>query len=142
MEKRISSRGIIIEDEHIYAMFRRKKKDNGLFKEYYVIPGGGINEDEDLIEGVTREINEEFSIKVKVLGYLGKDENDDTIAHFFHCEITEGIPTLGGEELDRCNEDNYYEIKTLNIKDLENIDINGKEMILKAFNNEYTKIKY
>jgi len=52
MEKRISSRGIIIEDDYVYLMFRRRIKDDGSFKEYYVIPGGGINEGETLEENV------------------------------------------------------------------------------------------
>ena len=42
-EKRISSRGIIIEENYVYLMFRRRIKENGEQKEYYVIPGRGIN---------------------------------------------------------------------------------------------------
>lgn len=49
-------------------MFRRKIKDNGSVKEYYVISGGDINENESLIENVLREIKEEFSVDIKVLG--------------------------------------------------------------------------
>ena len=111
MEKRISSRGIIIKDDTVYAMFRRRKKDDGTIKEYYVIPGGGIKENESLIENVLREIKEEFSVDVKVLGYIGRDESEETIAYFFHCEIINGEPTLGGEELERCSENNYYEMQ-------------------------------
>lgn len=46
--KRVSSRGIIIEDNYVYVMFRRKINDDGTIKEYYVIPGGGIEEGETL----------------------------------------------------------------------------------------------
>lgn len=52
MEKRVSSRGIIIDNDTVYAMFRRKIKDDGTIKEYYVIPGGGINENETLEENL------------------------------------------------------------------------------------------
>ena len=38
MSKRISVRGIIIEDDEVYAIFRRRVKDNGYSKEYFVIP--------------------------------------------------------------------------------------------------------
>ena len=41
MDKRISSRGIIIQDDKLLTIFRRKIKD-GEVKEYYVIPGGGL----------------------------------------------------------------------------------------------------
>lgn len=137
MDKRISARGIIIEGDNVYTMFRRKIKDNGKLKEYYVIPGGGIEANETLEENVIREMKEEFSVDVKIKGYLGKDESEDTIAHFFSCEIINGEPVLGGEELERCTESNYYEIRKVPIKDLDKIDILSIDMIMKAYRNEY-----
>ena len=137
MEKRVSSRGIIIEDGNVYAMFRRRIKDDGTIKEYYVIPGGGINENETLEENVIREMKEEFSVDVKIRGYLGKDESDETIAHFFSCSIASGIPKLGGEELERCTKQNYYEIRKVAIEDLDKVDILSPDMIMKAFREEY-----
>ena len=134
MEKRISSRGIIIDDDYVYVMFRRRIKEDGSVKEYYVIPGGGIDENETLEENVKRDIREEFSVEVNILDFLGSDESDDSIANFFACEIIEGTPKLGGEELNRCTEDNYYEIRKIRISDIDKIDILGKDMILKAYN--------
>ena len=137
MEKRVSSRGIIIEDDNVYAMFRRRIKDDGIIKEYYVIPGGGINENETLEENVIREMKEDFSVDVKIKGYLGKDESDETIAHFFSCSIINGTPKLGGEELERCTEQNYYEFRKVAIEDLDKVDILSTDMIMKAFKEEY-----
>ena len=48
MEKRVSSRAIIIDDNKLLTMFRRKIKSDGTVKEYYVIPGGGLEEGETL----------------------------------------------------------------------------------------------
>lgn len=140
MEKRISSRGIIIESDYVYLMFRKRVKDDGSIKEYYVIPGGGINEGETLEENVKREMKEEFMVEVDVLGYLGSDESEDTIANFFACKIVSGTPQLGGEELTRCTDSNYYEVRKVKISDLDKIDILGKDMIIKAYNKEYNKI--
>ncbi|MDD4187366.1 MAG: NUDIX domain-containing protein [Bacilli bacterium] len=134
MNKRISARSIIIEDGNVYTMFRRRLKEEGTFKEYYVIPGGGIENNEELTECALREIKEELSVDIKIIGYLGKIENEETIAHFFHSEIISGIPTLGGEELEKCSKNNYYEIKLIPIKDINNLDIMAKDMILKAYN--------
>ena len=131
MTKRISARGIIIEDEKVYVIFRRKI-NAGIKNEYYVIPGGGINENETLEEVVKRELKEELSIDVTIDDYLGYDESEDTIAHFFSCSIKEGNPKLGGEELARCTQDNYYEIKQIAISDLDKIDIIGKDMIIRT----------
>lgn len=134
MNKRISARAIIINEDNVYTMFRRKLEEDGNYKEYYVLPGGGILENEDLNTCVLREIKEEFSAKIEVIEYLGKKENNESIAHFFLCQIVSGIPTLGGEELERCCDSNYYEIRLVSIKDLDSLDIMAKDMILKAYN--------
>ena len=137
MEKRVSARAIIIEANEVLTMFRRKKKDDGSYKEYYVIPGGGVEDGETLEETCIREIKEEYNVDIKVLGYLGSDEKETTIGHFFHAEIIDGVPTLGGEESDRNNPDNYYEIRRINIDKLNDYDIDAKEFINKAKNCEY-----
>ena len=140
MEKRVSARAIIIEDGELLAMFRRKKKDDGSYKEYYVIPGGGVEDGETLEETCVREIKEEYNVDIKVLGYLGSDEKETTVGHFFHAEIIDGVPTLGGEENDRNNPDNYYEIRRININKINEIDIDAKEFINKARYNEYVEV--
>jgi len=140
MEKRVSARAIIIEGNEVLTMFRRKKKDDGSYKEYYVIPGGGVEDGETLEETCIREIKEEYNVDIKVLGYLGSDEKETTIGHFFHAEIIDGVPTLGGEESDRNNPDNYYEIRRINIDKLDDYDIDAKEFINKAKNCEYIEV--
>ena len=85
-------------------------------------------------------MKEEFSVDVNIKEYLGKDEGEDSIANFFSCEIINGNPKLGGEELDRCSESNYYEIRKVKIDELDNIDVMGRNMIMKAYSNSNTKI--
>ena len=58
MCKRISVRGIIIDDNKVYTIFRRRVNKDKSFSDYYVIPGGGLEKDESL------------------------DEADNSIAHF------------------------------------------------------------
>lgn len=53
--KRVSARAIIIENNKLLVMFRRKIKD-GVVKEYYAILGGGVEENETLEETVKREM--------------------------------------------------------------------------------------
>ena len=132
-KKRISARGIIFDGESLYTMFRRKKKENKEVKEYYVIPGGGVDDSEDLEQAVIRELKEEFSVDVKIERYLGVKETTDTIEHFFKCSIIKGTPKLGGEELEKCSEENYYEIRKVSIKDLDNIDILAPDMIMNVY---------
>ena len=139
MNKRISSRAIIIENNELLVMFRRKIKDNEI-KEYYAIPGGGKEPNETLEENVIRELNEEFCVDIKILGYLGKKEYDNAIEHFFACSIVNGIPKLGGEELDRNTPENYYEVRKISLTEALNSNINSKDMITLAINKKYIDI--
>lgn len=130
--KRISSRAIIFEGDYFYALFRRKI-NNGKVHEYYSIPGGGVEDDESLEDTVKRELKEELQVDINLFGFLGSLETETCIFNYYHAEIVNGTPKLGGEEaLRNCNE-NYYEIRKINIEDINNIDILGKDYILKAF---------
>ena len=68
--KRIRVAGLV-EMENGYALMHRmnvKKKENSNapYGEYYVFPGGGVEGEESLEEGVRREVLEEFGIEVEV----------------------------------------------------------------------------
>ena len=142
MEKRVSARAIIIEGNKVLTMFRRKKKDNGNYKEYYVLPGGGVEENETLEQTCIRELKEEYNVDIKILGYLGSDERDTTIGHLFHAEIVNGEPTLSGEEANRNSPDNYYEIRRIDLSKLDELDIDSVDFINKAKNLEYVRLNY
>ena len=131
MKKRVSSRAIIIEDNKLLTMFRRKVKKDGSVKEYYVIPGGGLEENETLEENVIRELKEEFNVDIEVVKFLGTEEYDETIANYFLCKIVSGTPKLSGEELERMTHENYYEIRYIDLNDIDNYDINAKDIIKK-----------
>ncbi|NLL01838.1 MAG: NUDIX domain-containing protein [Mollicutes bacterium] len=136
MDKRISSRAIIIENDQLLAFFRRKVKD-GITKEYYAIPGGGLETGESINDNVKRELKEELNVDINILGYVGKAEDDTSITYYFHCEIISGIPVLSGEEKDRANDNNYYKIIYLPMEKIDNYGFYNKDLILKAYNKEY-----
>ncbi|MBQ9790521.1 MAG: NUDIX domain-containing protein [Clostridia bacterium] len=130
---RISSRAIIVEDGKLLAMFRRKIK-NGEVKEYFAIPGGGLESGETLEQNVVRELKEEMNVDIKILGYLGSRNNEE---HYFHAEIVSGEVKLSGEELDRMTPENYYEPMWLDVAELDPSKINGIDIIQKAIKKEY-----
>ena len=134
MNKRISGRAILIENDEVYLMFRRRIKD-GVVKEYYAIPGGGKEENETVEECVVREIKEEFNLDIEVLELLGTVEDDKNIGYIYNTKLIGGEFKLSGEELERNQEDNYYEVQKINIKDIDNINLfeENKEMIKKAY---------
>ena len=70
---RNSARAVIICDGKVLTMFRRLKNKDGSIKEYYVLPGGGIEENETMEQTVVRELKEEMNLDIKIIEYLGKE---------------------------------------------------------------------
>ena len=125
--KRVSARGLVVTDKGLAVIFRRRIKD-GNGHEYYVVPGGGIEEGEDLIHGLKRELSEELDIKVNVGDLAFIKETDDRIEYFYNCEFISGNFRLNGEEIERMSESNYYEPTFIELDKLKDIDI-SKEVI-------------
>ncbi len=128
---RDSARAVIIEDNKLLVMFRRKIKD-GKVNEYYVIPGGGIEENETPKMAVLRELKEELSVDIEVMEYLGENERENGKDIYFSCKILSGYPTLGGEELDRMTKENYYEPMYIDLSKLDEYNISAKDIIRSA----------
>lgn len=135
--KRESARAIIVEGEKLLTIFRRKIDEEGNAKEYYVIPGGGIEEGETNEETVVRELKEELGLEINILGYIGVVEKDKTIEHYFHVERVSGEPTIGGPEKEKKCESNYYEPRFVKITELSKLDFQGIDLIEKAIKKEY-----
>ena len=128
-----TARAIIINDGKVLLFFRRRIKD-GKKIVYYSLPGGHLEGDETFEDAVVREVKEEMNIDVKVLDYVGVNEDKNCEERVFHCEIVGGDIKFGGEELERCSEDNYYEIRWVLIDDIDkrmlwNIDFVRKVVI-------------
>ena len=120
--KRISARGFVVTDKGLAVIFRRKINEQGT-REYYAIPGGGINEGEDIVEGLKRELREELNIEVEVNDLAFTKETDDRIEYFYNCTYLNGDFRLNGEELDRMSENNYYEPTFIDINKINDYDI-------------------
>ncbi len=140
--RRDTARAIILSDDekYVYLLYRRKKRKNKVIT-YYAIPGGMIEENETVEEAVIREVKEEFSVEIKLLGYLGKNKTRNGIDYHYHAQIVKGKPTLGGEEKEQNSEDNYYEIRKVLLKDLQESNISilpiNQSYIEKAIKKEY-----
>lgn len=132
--KRITARGIIFIGNKV-VLLKRIRKEKDTYLHYYAIPGGGKEEYESITDTCIREIKEEVSLDVTIDKYLGKEEYDKGIVYYYKVNYLGGIPTLGGEEKEQNNKDNYYEVELIDIKDIDNIFIYGKgiEMIKESY---------
>lgn len=134
MKKRVVSRGIVFIDNKV-VLLKRIRKENDKYLHYYAIPGGGKEENETIEIACIRELKEELSLDVSINKYLGKEEYETGICHYFKVNYQGGTPILGGEEKEKNNPDNYYEIELVDLNNLNNIFIYGAgvHMIKKAF---------
>lgn len=131
--KRVSGRAVIFDGKDVLLMFRRRLA-NGAFKEYYAIPGGMQEKNETIEECIIREIKEEFQIDIEIISYLGKVEDVENIGYIYSARKLFGNPILGGEELDENSTNNYYEIRKVNIEQIDSIELlpENRELIKKA----------
>ena len=125
LKKRKVSRGIVFFDDKVLLLYR-KRLENNKYLEYYAIPGGGIEKDETKEEACLRELFEETSIKTNIITYLESEEYDTGICYYYLVKYISGDIKLGGEELEKNNPDNYYEVRLVPVSELDNIYIYGK----------------
>ena len=116
------ARGIIIKDEKVLLMFRKRKDRD----DYYVFPGGHMRYGEKPIDTAIREIKEETTIKIKNLkpaydfiNYTDPEQRD----YYFIGQWESGKPTLSGEESRRCSEENYYEPMWFKISKISELNL-------------------
>jgi mutator protein MutT len=105
--KRNRSAGIILKGKNLLLIHRINYG-----KEYYVFPGGGVEDGETSEQTVLREVKEETSLKVEVNKLLYHHVYDDRTEQFFYlCKYLSGEPSLGdaneAEEMQNGNDDFY-----------------------------------
>jgi 8-oxo-dGTP pyrophosphatase MutT (NUDIX family) len=100
-------------NKRVGALMRRGDKvllihrfKNG--EEYWVLPGGGVEDEESLEIALAREVMEETSLEVDSFALLGMHDHDDGSQHIFYEVITSGEPVLGGPEKENMNDRNVY----------------------------------
>lgn len=96
--------GIVIRDGKILLIHRFKQG-----AEYYVFPGGGVEEGETWEEALKREMLEETGLALTGYRYL-YHSGDAPVQIFYECTLAPGEPTLGGPELADQSNDNQYDL--------------------------------
>lgn len=115
--KRIRAVAIIVNNGKVLLIHRIRHG-----KEYYVFPGGGVENGETVKQAVLREVQEETSLEVKIEKLLYHHIYDDKTEQFFYlCRYISGEPKLGdgneARDMEKSNDNFYdpiwYEIKAL-----------------------------
>lgn len=88
---------IIVKGNTILLIHRYKPEE-----EYYVLPGGHVEEGETPEEAIIREIREETGLQTtripQLLFYTNHDGNTDVIHPVFACQVQVGELVFQGEE--------------------------------------------
>ncbi|GEM_PF-291761 len=127
--------GIVLDTKGNILLMRRYRPVSG---EYFVIPGGGIDEGETSLQAVIREIQEECSLTAIPEGvWYECEDNGGRPCTYFLIRNYSGTLALGGEEKEWMNEDNQYEpvwiplseaVQKINLYP-ENVRIKLKELL-------------
>lgn len=81
----IRAAAIIIKNNKIFLIHCKKAG-----REYWVFPGGGIEEGDSGREIIVREVKEETSLKCKKITFAFKDRNCGRSHPFYYYEVEKG----------------------------------------------------
>jgi len=119
--KRVSA--IVIKDNKILLIHRRKEG-----REYWVVPGGGVEEGEGLEQGLIREVKEETGLDLIRYNLIAQNTEDEIEHYFYICELSKGEPVLGGPEAEDNNKDNWYHLEWMSKDKLSNLSLYPKHI--------------
>ncbi len=120
---RVSSRAIIFVGRKVVLIHRKR---DGL--EYWVTPGGKVEEGESLKDTAKREVREEIGIDVevgeKVLQVTNRAYDEDSEQHFFLCTHRAGRLGDGADEkILHPDPDDFSEIVLVDMSDIQNMNV-------------------
>lgn len=84
---------VVVRDGQVLVI--RRHKDG---RDYCVLPGGGVEQDEQPRQAVLRELVEETGLTGTVTSELGTVEHSDRVAHYFVVDVEPGLIKLGEPE--------------------------------------------
>ena len=128
--KNIRASAVVIHNNKVLLIHRIK---NG--EEYYVFPGGAVENNETIEETVLRELKEETSIKASIdkLIYTWKSDKSDHKQYYYLCKYISGEPEIGKDSMEamrmekRMND--FYEPVWIQINNLNGLEVYPKELM-------------
>ena len=133
---------LIIEDNNTLVFIKRRKKINGGIKEFYVLPGGMLDDGEDFEMAGVREALEELSVKIQIEDFFTEDyvEELDKLERYYFAKVISGkIKNGTGEEFQNQSIDSPYgtfEVVKINKSEIGSYNIlpvNIKDLLVATY---------
>jgi ADP-ribose pyrophosphatase YjhB (NUDIX family) len=112
---------VVIKDNKILLIHRFRDGE-----EYWVLPGGGVEEGESLEEALHREVKEETCLDLISFKLIGTSNEADHQHYFYSCQLSEGTPCIGGPEKDNSSVTNIYILEWIDIQNASQLKIYPK----------------
>jgi ADP-ribose pyrophosphatase YjhB (NUDIX family) len=113
---------IIVKDNEILLIHRLRDG-----QEYWSIPGGGIEENEDIETALNREVLEETGLRVINFDLAFKVNENHTSGvrtnYFFRCTTSADDLRVGGPELERSSPTNIYKLEWIQISKIITLNL-------------------
>lgn len=97
MTERINIRGIIFQNGKMFVQ-QLKPDHNGIERDFWCTPGGGLDKGESLVAGLTREMIEETGVMPDIgkLLFIQQftDESGSQLEFFFHIKNADNYETI------------------------------------------------
>ncbi|HET6622773.1 MAG TPA: NUDIX domain-containing protein [Candidatus Saccharimonadales bacterium] len=123
---RVTARVIVI-DQGRLVLIKRRRYDFTRFKwrEYYSIPGGGVEPGESLEQAAKREFKEELGVDIAVDAPIAVGRSANYEHHLFTGRLLGGQPEwqTDSEEMRFANQFNSYRLAWVAIEDLSQISL-------------------
>jgi 8-oxo-dGTP diphosphatase len=109
---------IIIRNGKLLLMQRHKPG-----RDYYTLPGGGVDLEETFEETCIREVKEETGLDVLSLRLVSRYITLEKEENYYAAQVTTQEPVLGGDEARRQSPENSYTLVWVDADQLESINL-------------------
>lgn len=122
---------VVLRGDQVLLIKRHRDDRN-----YFVVPGGGIEPGETPEQACLRELDEETSLRALRIRHIEDTDEESGPNAYFLISDAGGTPRLGGPEAVQNCPTNRYELRWTKIDDLDGLPLRpstAREVIMKAY---------